>query len=374
MSNIPFFSFDYQHNLLRQEMLAAFERVLDNKWYILGQVLEEFESAYAQFNRVNYCIGTSNGLDALHIALKAIGVGPGDEVIVPANTFIASWLAVTYTGATIVPAEPDPATYNLSPSNIEALVSPNTKAIMPVHLYGQACEMDTIMEIAQKHDLKVIEDNAQAQGASFNGRFTGTIGAINATSFYPVKNLGALGDGGALTTQDENLDHIARKLRNYGSSVKYAHDVVGYNARLDEVQAAILLVKLKYLRGWLDERKRIAAMYTDLLQGAGDLVLPKTATGAEHVYHLYVVRTRYRDTLKAYLEARGISTAIHYPIPPHLQKAYANLGLAKGDFPVSEHLALTSLSLPLYIGITNEQIQQISTYIRRFYEENTDHK
>ncbi|MDN3548722.1 DegT/DnrJ/EryC1/StrS family aminotransferase [Mucilaginibacter aquaedulcis] len=371
MSKIPFFSFDNQHGLIQEEILNAFKFVLDHNWYILGKSLEEFESAYAHFNDVKYCIGTSNGLDALHIALKAADIKKGDEVIVPSNTFIASWLAITYTGATIVPVEPDPLTYNISPANIQALISPRTKAIMPVHLYGQACEMDQIMEIAQRHHLIVIEDNAQAQGATFNGKLTGTFGAINATSFYPVKNLGALGDAGALTTQDPDLADAARMLRNYGSKTKYEYEVIGYNTRMDEIQAAILSVKLKYLKGWLLERKRIATLYFDLLQDIEDLTLPKTANGAEHVYHLYVVRTKHRNPLKTHLEEEGISTAIHYPIPPHLQKAYKGLGFAKGDFPVAEELAITSLSLPLYPGITEGQIHKIAESVHCFYEKNT---
>jgi dTDP-4-amino-4,6-dideoxygalactose transaminase len=374
MLTVPFVSFDDQHALIRREILDAFERVFDNKWFILGNELTAFESAYAHFNQVPYCVGMSNGLDALHIALKAAGIGAGDEVIVPSNTFIASWLAISYAGATIVPAEPDPVTYNLSVAGLRAAVSPRTRAIMPVHLFGQACEMDSIMDFANRHHLLVIEDNAQAQGASFRGRLTGSFGAINATSFYPAKNLGALGDAGALTTQDEQLAITARMLRNYGSKVKYKHEVPGFNARMDEVQAAILSVKLKYLGGWIAERKRIAGLYAELLNHTGDLILPSTAQDADHVYHLYVVRTKERDALQAHLQANGITTVIHYPIPPHLQQAYSGLGFREGDFPIAEELALTSLSLPLYTGITDAQVKYVADTVRRFYEKATDHR
>lgn len=374
LSMIPFVAFDGQNATIRREVLEAFERVFNSKWYILGNELIAFESAYANFNEVKHCIGISNGLDALHIALKAVGIKEGDEVIVPSNTFIASWLAISHAGATVIPAEPDPVTYNMSAASLEAIISPKTRAIMPVHLYGQACEMDPIMEIARRYDLLVVEDNAQAQGATFNGKLTGSFGSINATSFYPTKNLGALGDAGALTTQDESLAETAKLLRNYGSKVKYEHEVIGFNRRMDEVQAAILSVKLKYLQDWISERQRIAHLYTELLSGIEDLILPQTAPGAEHVYHLYVVRTSRRDALMAYMEAKGISTAIHYPIPPHMQKAYSSLGFEEGDFPVAEQLARTSLSLPLYTGITDQQVIHIADTLRHFYEKGTNSK
>jgi dTDP-4-amino-4,6-dideoxygalactose transaminase len=365
---IPFLSFTSQNSLIEIEIRAAFERVFQNKWYILGNELLEFEKQYAAYNRVQHCVGVANGLDALHIALKTLKIGPGDEVIVPSNTFIASWLAVSYAGAIIVPVEPDMATYNLDPDKIEAAITVKTKAIMPVHLYGQACQMDAIMQIAKKHNLFVIEDNAQAHGAAYNGKLTGSFGDINATSFYPTKNLGAFGDAGALTTNNAALARQAMLLRNYGSETKYHNEVIGVNSRLDELQAAFLSVKLKYINGWTNERKNIAAIYTEQLTGIEGLTLPAIAPAADHVYHLYVIRTQKRAELKDYLTGKGIGTAIHYPIPCHLQQAYQHLGYKKGDFPIAEHLAETCLSLPLNPGMTEEETNYVAEAISAFYE------
>jgi dTDP-4-amino-4,6-dideoxygalactose transaminase len=366
--SVPFFSFDATTELIKEEIKQTFDDFLQSQWYILGNRLSTFETDYANFNSTKHCIGVANGLDALHIALKALNIGPGDEVIVPTNTFIATWLAVSYAGATIVPVEPDEITYNIDRSKIEAAITGKTKAIIPVHLYGQACEMDKIMAIARKHNLFVIEDNAQAHGATYKGTLTGSFGDINATSFYPTKNFGALGDGGALTTNSAELDTNARLLRNYGSAEKYHHEIVGLNSRLDEIQAAFLSVKLKYLASWTAERKQVAMLYDELLAGINDLVIPVTAEGAEHVYHLYVVRSNRRDELQAYLTNRGIATAIHYPIPAHLQKAYAHLGYKKGDFPIAEQLAATSLSLPMNPGMAEEDIRYVCESVRSFYE------
>jgi dTDP-4-amino-4,6-dideoxygalactose transaminase len=365
--NIPFLSFTAQNNLIEDEIRAAFERVFQNKWYILGKEVSDFEQAYAQYNHVQHSIGVANGLDALHIALKTLEVGEGDEVITPSNTFIATWLAISQTGATIVPVEPDPETYNIDVTRLEAAITPKTKVIMPVHLYGQACEMDAIMQIANKYNLFVIEDNAQAQGCTYNGKLTGSFGNINATSFYPTKNLGAYGDAGALTTNDVALAQKANLIRNYGSEKKYYNEVIGVNSRLDELQAAFLSVKLKYLNSWLDERKQIAAAYTKALSGIPDLILPVTAPGADHVYHLYVVRTTKRDALEKYLNDNGIGTGIHYPVAPHLQKAYEHLGYKKGDFPIAEEMAETCLSLPLNPGMTEEEIKYVCNHILSFY-------
>lgn len=353
--------------MIENEIRAAFERVFQNKWYILGNELTAFEKSYAAFNQVNHCIGVANGLDALHIALRALDITAGDEVIVPSNTYIATWLAVSHTGAAIVPVEPSAATYNLDPQKIEAAITSKTKAIMPVHLYGQACEMDAIMHIAQKHNLYVVEDNAQAQASSYNGQLTGIFGHINATSFYPTKNLGAFGDAGALTTNNPALAAKASVLRNYGSEQKYYNEVIGFNSRLDELQAAFLSVKLKYLETWTNERKAIAAIYNQGLAGIVGLHLPTTALNAGHVYHLYVIRTPQRDELQQHLNKNGIGTAIHYPIPPHLQKAYQQLGFKKGDFPIAEELAATSLSIPLNPGMTEEETSYIVKQVRAFY-------
>lgn len=366
--NIPFLSLTSQNNLVEAEIRAAFERVFQNKWYILGKEVSDFENAYAAFNNVQHCIGVGNGLDALCIALRVLEVGEGDEVIVPSNTFIATWLAISQARATIVPVEPDKDTYNLDPRLIEAAITPKTKVIIPVHLYGQACQMDAIMQIAHKHNIFVIEDNAQAQGSTYNNKLTGSFGHINATSFYPTKNLGAYGDAGALTTNDTGLAQKASLLRNYGSERKYYNEVIGVNSRLDELQAAFLSVKLKYLNGWATERQTIASAYTRQLNGIDGLILPATASGSSHVYHLYVIRTAKRNELEQHLNNNGIGTGIHYPVPAHLQKAYEYLGYQKGDFTIAEELAETSLSLPLNPGMDDEEIEYTCKIIRRFYE------
>jgi dTDP-4-amino-4,6-dideoxygalactose transaminase len=295
---VPFVSFKPTNALIKEEILQAFEHFFDNGWYVLGESLQQFEQQYADFNHVKHCIGVSNGLDALHIALKALGVGDGDEVIVPSNTYIATALAASYVGAKPVFVEPDLSTYNIDHRKVEQAINDRTKAIIPVHLYGQACEMDVIMQIAAKHNLFVVEDNAQAQGARFNDKLTGSFGHINGTSFYPGKNLGALGDAGAVTTNGSELARKAAVLRNYGSQKKYFNEIIGYNMRLDECQAAFLSVKLRYLTQWTMQRQEIAEKYNNALCGIGDLILPATAPGATHVYHLYVVRTPHREPYK----------------------------------------------------------------------------
>lgn len=347
--------------------MTAMGQVYDGQWYVLGQHVREFEATYSAFSGARYCIGVANGLDALHLSLLALGIGVDDEVIVPSNTYIATWLAISYVGAKPVPVEPNSTTYNLDPLLIEAAITPRTKAIMPVHLYGQACEMTVIMDIARKHNLFVVEDNAQSQGAAADGGITGSFGHANGTSFYPGKNLGALGDGGAVTTNDEALAKKIQTLRNYGSQQKYYNEVIGYNSRLDELQAAVLQVKLPYLPEWTRQRQQVAAWYDAHLQGVGDLQLPATAPGSTHVYHLYVVRTTRRNALQQYLTAEGIGTLIHYPVPPHLQQAYAYMGLSKGAYPIAEELAETSLSLPMWPGMTEEMVEIVAQAIRRFY-------
>lgn len=366
--NIPFLSFESQNREIKTQVLQAVEEVFDSQWYILGQSVKNFEAAYAEFNQTNFCVGVANGLDALHIALKALDIQEGDEVIVPSNTYIATWLAASFVGAIPVPVEPNPKTYNIDPAKIEAAITAKTKVIMPVHLYGQACEMDEIMRIAQKHNLYVVEDNAQSQGATYNGKVTGSFGDINGTSFYPGKNLGALGDAGAITTNNEELALKAQTLRNYGSQKKYYNEVIGHNSRLDELQAAILSVKLPRLMEWTEERITVADHYQKHLQNVGDIILPELASGASHVYHLYVIRTKKRDELQAFLNNNGIGTLIHYPVPPHLQKAYNHFGYQKGAFPIAEELAETCLSLPMYPGLTEEQIIQICDIIKQFFD------
>ncbi len=363
LMKIPFLSFEYRNTLVKNEILAAFEEFFDRSWYIMGNKLLSFETAFAAFIGTKYCIGTSNGLDALFLSLKALDIGEGDEVIVPSYTFIASALAVTYTGAKPVFVEPKIDTYNLDTELIEGAITPRTKALMPVHLFGQACDMDQIMSIAKRHHLYVIEDNAQAQGAEWNGRATSSFGDINAVSFYPAKNLGALGDAGAINTDSEQLAQRVMSLRNYGSAVKYYNEEIGYNKRLDECQAAFLYVFLKYLPDWNVQRQQIAHYYHEALKDIEGLVLPKIEKGATHVYHQFVIRTHNRDQLQEYLSSKGIGTLIHYPIPPHLQKCYNDLGHHKGDFPIAEEISDSILSLPIYPGMTQNQVQYIAEQI-----------
>lgn len=364
--NIPFLSFEATNQQIRKEIFVAFEQVYDSKWYIMGKALEQFEKEYAGFSTTQHSLGVANGLDALIIALKALGIGEGDEVIVPSNTYIASWLAVSYCGAIPVPVEPNIATYNIDPAKIEAAITTKTKAIMPVHLCGQACEMDAIMAIGEKFNIPVVEDNAQAQGALYNGRITGSFGAINATSFYPGKNLGALGDAGGLTTDNEQLFQFAKTYRNYGSEKKYYNEIKGVNSRLDELQAAFLSVKLRHLNKWTEERQALAKRYLDNLAGCKNIILPQTANLASHVYHLFIVRSSKRDELQKYLQEHGIGTLIHYPVPPHQQQAYKELGYKKGDFPLAETIAETCLSLPLFIGMSTEQVDYVCELLKKF--------
>lgn len=363
---IPFLAFEPQHLPLREQLLAAMSRVLDSNWFVLGEEVAAFEREYAAFNQTAHCVGVANGLDALVLALRVLELGPGDEVIVPSNTYIATWLAVTQVGATPVPVEPNPATSNLDPARVEAALTPRTRAIMPVHLYGQACEMGPIMDLARRHSLRVVEDNAQAQGAAYDGQLAGSFGDVNGTSFYPGKNLGALGDAGAVTTNDAALAQKVRVLRNYGSQQKYYNEVVGYNSRLDELQAAILRAKLPALPDWTRQRQQIAAWYDQHLADLPGLRLPVTAPGATHVYHLYVVRTEQREALQKHLAAQDIATLIHYPVPPHRQQAYASLGLGEGSFPIAEELARTCLSLPLWPGMREEHVAHVAAAIRQF--------
>ncbi|GAB3301007.1 DegT/DnrJ/EryC1/StrS family aminotransferase [Hymenobacter tenuis] len=364
--NIPFLSFGPQNQAVRAQVLQAMERVYDSQWYVLGEAVKQFEREYATYSGTTHCIGVANGLDALFLALKALGIQAGDEVLVPSNTYIATWLAVSYLGATPVPVEPRLTTYNLNPELVEAAITPRTKAIMPVHLYGQACEMEPLMALAQQHNLWVVEDNAQAQGAAYYGQPTGSFGHANGTSFYPGKNLGALGDAGAITTNDEQLAATLRTLRNYGSDRKYFNEVIGYNSRLDELQASVLSVKLPHLSNWTQQRQQIAAWYDARLADIPEIILPATAPGATHVYHLYVIRTRERDALQRYLTEKGIGTLIHYPVPPHQQHAYAALQITTGAFPIATEIAQTCLSLPLWPGMQEEHVHVVCQAIAAF--------
>lgn len=365
--SIPFLNFQPMHHPLKHQMMAAFENVYNSNWFVQGKQLEKFEAEYAKFNDTSIAVGVSNGLDALFLSLKALGIAKGDEVLIPANTYIATALAVSYTGATPVLVEPSLETYNIDPIKIEAAITPATRAILPVHLYGQACNMKAIMEIAEKYNLFVIEDNAQAHGASFDGKLTGSWGHANGTSFYPGKNLGALGDAGAVTTNDVKIADSIKTLRNYGSKVKYVNDEIGHNMRLDELQAAFLSVKLNHLNKWTTQRQQIAGWYHEDLQHLSQIILPQTAYGATHVYHLYVIRTTKRDALQNYLTQHGIGSLIHYPIPVHLQKAYTALGFKRGAFPITELIADTCLSLPIWPGMQRQDVQAVVKEIIDFF-------
>ena len=341
--NIPFLDLKAPIKELCKETKQAIQRVLDSGWFILGEEVKKFENAFAEYCGVGQSIGVANGLDALFLILKAMDIGPGDEVIVPSNTYIATWLAVSYAGATPIPVEPDIRTYNIDPTLIEAAITPRTKAILAVHLYGQPADMDPIIALAKKYDLKVIEDAAQAHGARYKGQRVGSLGDAAGFSFYPGKNLGALGDGGAITTNDSALAEKIRVLRNYGSQTKYHNLYKGYNSRLDEIQAAVLLERLKKLDEWNDRRKDLAQTY---LQGlGGPLALPFVPDWADPVWHVFVVRHPERDQLQAQLHTQGIGTVIHYPIPPHQQSAYAEM--ASCSFPISEKIHREILSLPI---------------------------
>ncbi|SKC77170.1 DegT/DnrJ/EryC1/StrS family aminotransferase [Ohtaekwangia koreensis] len=364
---IPFLSLDLQHNTVKQEIQAAIQRVYDSNWFILGKEVEAFEKEYAAYNKMSFCVGVGNGLDALTMSLLACGIETGDEVIVPAHTYLATWLAITRTGATIVPVEPDENTFNIDVSRIEAAITARTKAILPVHLYGQACDMTAIMEQAEQHNLFVIEDNAQAQGARWLQNLTGSFGHVNATSFYPTKNLGALGDGGAVTTPNEDKAQFVKQFRNYGLAEKNIAVRSGINSRLDEVQAAVLRIKLKHLDEWNEQRRQIASLYLEQLNGIGDIVLPLSDKEAYHVYHLFVIRTEHRDRLQKHLANAAIETMIHYPIPPHLQQSYSGLHFKKGEFPLTEKIANTSLSLPLWPGMTSADVERIGDEIKVFF-------
>lgn len=351
-------------NLAREaDLKLAFERVLHSGWYIMGNELKAFEREFADYCEVDHAIGVSNGLDALHLILRAWNIGEGHEVIVPSNTYIATWLAATYAGAVPVPVEPVDGTFNIDPARIEAAITPRTRAIIAVHLYGQAAEMDAIMDIAARHGLKVIEDGAQAHGALYKGRKVGGLGHAAGFSFYPGKNLGALGDAGAVTTNDADLASRIRVLLNYGSQVKYKNEVKGFNCRLDELQAALLRVKLPFLDAENARRAAIAARYLEALGECG-LVLPEVAADMASVWHLFVVRTARRDALQAQLAEQGIATMIHYPIPPHLQEAYADLSFGVSDFPISEKMHAEVLSLPMGPTMSDEQVNAVIAAVK----------
>lgn len=365
MGKILFLDLKQPYLELKEELDCAYQRVMDSGWYIHGEELKAFEAEFADYCDVKYCIGVGNGLDALHLILRAMDIGEGDEVIVPSNTFIATWLAVSYAGATPVPVEPDEKTYNIDPKRIEAEITEKTKAIMPVHLYGQPADMAPILEIAGKYRLKVIEDAAQAHGARYKGKRTGGLGDAAGFSFYPGKNLGAFGDGGAVTTNNPVIADKVRRISNYGSQIKYAHDVKGFNSRLDELQAAFLRVKLRKLDEWNERRRQVAHQYLQKLSVRDCLILPHVPPWAEPVWHLFVVRTPERDRLQNYLTDCGIQTLIHYPMPPHRQGAYQELSHL--SLPVSEMIHREVLSLPMGPHLTMEMVEEISLQIKRIF-------
>lgn len=363
--NIPFVSFRPMERELDQDLRSAFERVLARSWYIRGAEDEAFEKAFAQYCGARYCVGVGNGLDALMLALKALDVGAGDEVIVPSNTYIATVLAVMYVGAKPIFVEPDIRTFNIDSARIEEVITPKTRVIMPVHLYGQACDMEPIMEIACKHGLKVVEDCAQAHGATYKGRKIGTFGDAAGFSFYPGKNLGALGDGGAVVTDNEELAERIRALGNYGSDYKYHHIYKGNNSRLDEMQAAFLAAKLPHLDRMNEARRRIAELYTKGIQNP-KVVKPYVAPECVPVWHIYAIRCAERNELERYLSKKGIGTNKHYPIPIHLQECCRDLQIPEGSLPVAEEISRTELSLPMYYGMTDEEVQYVIDAVNAF--------
>lgn len=362
---VPFVTFKPLEKELDKDLRDAFERVYNRSWYIEGVEDEAFEKAFAEYCDSKYCVGVGNGLDSLFLALKAMGIKEGDEVIVPSNTYIATALAVTYTGATPIFVEPDIRTFNIDPTKIEAAITDKTKAIMPVHLYGQACDMDPIMEVAKKYNLYVVEDCAQAHGAKYKGKVIGSFGDAAGFSFYPGKNLGALGDAGATVTENEELAKKVRALGNYGSDYKYHHIYQGNNSRLDELQAAFLAAKLPHLNKVNVERRKIAQKYLDGIKNP-EIILPFVPEYAEPVWHIFGVRCDRRDELEKFLNDAGISTNKHYPIPMHLQGCYADLGFKKGDYPIAEKISKTELSIPMYYGMTDEEAQYVIDRMNEF--------
>jgi dTDP-4-amino-4,6-dideoxygalactose transaminase len=360
---IPLVELAGQYRMLRDEILPAMDGVMSEAQFILGEDVTRFEEEFAAYCGAKYCVGVASGLDALQLALRAVGVGPGDEVITAANTFIASALAVTHTGATPVLADVREDDFNLDPEAVERAITPRTKAILPVHLYGQPARMDEIRDVARRHGLKVVEDACQAHGARYGAARAGAMGDAGCFSFYPGKNLGGYGDGGAVVTDDPKVAERLRLDRNYGSRIKYVHDSAGFNSRLDTLQAAVLRIKLRRLDGWNARRRALAALYRELLADA-DVLLPAEMRGVEHVYHLFVIRHPERDRLLADLHARGIGAGVHYPIPIHEQAPYAGIRTVPDDAPVSTMLARQILSLPLYPEMTEAQVAEVADAVR----------
>lgn len=364
---IPYLDLAAQMRPLRKEIDAAIARTLDNCSFCLGPDVAQFEKDFARFCGASHCVGFNSGTSALHVALLNLGVGQGDEVITTPHTFVATSWAISYCGAKPVYVDVEDATFNIDPAKVERAITPRTKAILPVHLYGQPCDLDPLLEIARKHKLPLVEDACQAHGAKYKGKVVGTFGAMSCFSFYPGKNLGAYGEGGALVTNDAGFDKRARSLREHGSTVRYYHDEVGFNYRMEGIQGAVLGVKLKHLADWTKARRTIAHTYHDLLADT-PLKLPREAAYAESAWHVYVVRHPKRDDLKKHLEADRIGSALHYPLPLHLQKCYASLGYKQGDFPMAEQAARECLTLPIYPELTDAQLERVAASIKEFFK------
>lgn len=362
--NVPIVDLASLHEPIRRELDAAISRVVDSSYFVLGREVEAFETEFAAYCGAGECVGVGNGTDALQLSLLGLGIGPGDEVIIPAHTFGAAAFATSSIGAIPVFVDVDDSTYTLDPERLPEAITPRTRAIVPVHLYGQCAPMDAIVEVAREREIAVVEDAAQAHGASFQGRKAGSLGDLACFSFYPTKNLGSLGDGGAVTTSDPALADRLRSLRDYGRVDRYSHGELALNSRLDELQAAVLRVKLPHLDGWNEARQRAATRYASLLEDA--VVLPTVAADRTHVYHLFVIRSARRDALAAALGSAGIGTEIHYPVPLHRQPLYATLPHRSVDPKTSERVAAECLSLPLYPGITEGQMDAVSTAVSAF--------
>ncbi len=364
---VPFVDLHSQYKFLRSDLLKGVEAVFEKCNFVLGEEVSRLEADFAKYCGSAFGVGVASGTDALHLAVRAAGVGPGDEVLIPANTFIATALAVTYVGAKPIPIDVDAETFLMDVQLIEKAITAKTKAIIPVHLFGRLLDLDPVLEIARRHGLVVIEDAAQAHGAQLNGKRAGARGLLGCFSFYPGKNLGCYGDGGLITTEDPALKARLEALRNYGSPKKYEHPEIGYNSRLDTVQAAILNAKLPHLDAWNAARVAAALHYNQLLAGVGDLVLPRIPQAGAHVFHLYVIRTRKREALLAHLTAKGVGAGIHYPVPIHLHGAYAGLGFKKGDFPVAEQLSQEILSLPMFPELSKPQLHYVTDQLKSFF-------
>lgn len=364
--NVPFAAFQGMHDEIRKELDEAYKRVMDRSYFIQGPECEVFERAFAKYCEADYCVGVATGLDAIYLILRAMEIGAGDEVIVPSNTYIATALAVSYTGATPVFVEPVIENYNIDVTKIEEKITNKTKAIIAVHLQGRAADMDAVNEIAKKHKLKVIEDSAQAHGARYKGHRVGTLSDAAAFSFYPGKNLGALGDGGCIVTNNKELADKVRALGNYGSDYKYHHIYKGTNSRLDEMQAAFLAAKLPHLDKWNEERRRIAKRYLDEIKNPLITLPVGSSDEYEHIYHVFVIRCDRRDELEKYLAEQGIGTVKHYPIPMHMQECYKDMNIAEGSLPIAEEISRTVLSIPMYYGMDEEQIDFVIACINKF--------